>query len=419
MLLVFFLFLNYADKAVLAFGGKEIQHELGMSPAQFGLVQSSFFWLFAVGAVALGSLSTRIGLRWLLGGLMVIWVFTMAPLLGTTSFLVLLLTRIMLGFAEGPAYGLATHAVHGWFPAEKRALPAGLVTAGASIGPLVCAPVLTWIIVTWNWHVAFGVLMVAGLVWAALWLVLARNVPADHCVTDEAPEQEVLADVVPAAEPDVSYWTLLKTGTVAGIAALLFLGYWSTALKIAWLPVYLSDGLDYGTLTAGRLVMIPYAVAAFGAIASGWLSNRLVSKGVSLKVARGYLAGSLVFLAGASMFGLTLVGPGILQMALITLAFSGNVASYAVAFTAVADVVPALKRGPILTGLVGFSSLAGIIAPLVMGFSVSAGGGGASGYSFGFALTGILMAVGSVVATLFVDPTRDALKIESLAKESL
>ena len=415
MLLVLFLFINYADKAVLAFAGTDIQAELNISAAQFGLVQSAFFWLFAAGALIFGALSQRIALRWLLTGLMLVWVATMVPLIGTTTFTILLLSRIVLGFAEGPAYALATHAVHGWFPADKRALPAGLVTAGASCGPLICAPILTWIIVTFSWHVAFAVLLVAGLLWAALWLLLAREPRQEHSTSEIEDEAEAIE---PAAVASVSYWTLLRTGTVAGIAALLFLGYWSTALKVAWLPVYLSDGLGYGTLSAGRLVMFPYGAAAAGAVASGFFSSYLIGRGVSLKVARGYLAGGLVTLAGVAMFGLTLFDPGPVQMALITMAFSGNVAAYAVALTAVADVVPAHQRGPVLGGLVAFASLAGIVAPLVMGFSVSAASDPVSGYGFAFAFTGILMAVGSVIATLFVDPARDAARIAALTERT-
>ena len=62
---------------------------------------------------------------------------------------------------ELAAYALATHVVHSWFPPEKRALPAGVVSAGSSVGPLIAAPVLTLVIATWDWHAAFLVLIVA------------------------------------------------------------------------------------------------------------------------------------------------------------------------------------------------------------------------------------------------------------------
>ena len=89
---------------------------------------------------------SRVNIRWLLAGLMLTWVATMVPLLGTVSFGVLIACRVILGFAEGPAFALANHAAHSWFPPEKRAMAGGFVSAGASIGTLIAAPTLTWII---------------------------------------------------------------------------------------------------------------------------------------------------------------------------------------------------------------------------------------------------------------------------------
>ncbi|MFC7343857.1 MFS transporter [Saccharopolyspora griseoalba] len=402
-LLFVFMLLNFADKAVLGFAGVPIQEDLGITPQRFGLLQSAFFWLFAVGAVVLGALSSRIGLRWLLACLMLVWVLTMVPLLGPLSFGLLLACRIVLGFAEGPAFALATHAVHSWFPPEKRALPGAVVTAGASVGPLLAAPVLTWVIVTWSWHAAFGVLAAAGVVWTIAWAVLGKEAPASSAANASSLQN---ARVVEAP-----YRLLLTTGTVVGIALLTFFSYWSTTLKIAWLPVYLSDGLGYDTITTGRLVMLPYAVAAVAAIGSGLLSNRLTSRGVPRRISRGLLAGGLVAVSGLSMFAFTALPAGMTQMLFITLAFSCNSAAYAVAFTAVADVVHPRKRGPVMGVLVAFYSLAGVLAPLVLGHFVGSAADEITGYGHGFALTGILMAVGGAAATLLVRPDRDVARL--------
>ena len=406
-LLFAFLVLNFADKAVLGFAGLHIQKDLGITPQQFGLVQSAFFWLFAVGAIVLGALSSRIGVRWLLAVLMLIWIVTMVPLLGPVSFGVLLACRVVLGFAEGPAYALATHSVHSWFPPEKRALPGGIVTAGASVGPLLAAPVLTWVIVTWSWHAAFGVLIVLGGAWAVVWMIFGKNAPSHTAAADGTVE---LADA--------SYRTLLTTGTVVGIALLTFFSYWSTTLKVAWLPVYLSDGLGYDTITAGRLIMLPYAFAAAGAIGAGFLSNWLTVRGVSRRVSRGFLAGGLIVAAGVSMVAFTLLSAGLPQMLFITLAFSLNTAAYAVAFTAIADIVHPGKRGPILGFLVAFYSMAGVLAPLVLGYFVGNATDKITGYGHGFALTGILMTLGGAAATFLVRPEHDAAKFSARTKEN-
>ncbi|AII03433.1 MFS transporter [Rhodococcus opacus] len=406
------MLLNFADKAVLGFAGVHIMKDLGLTPQQFGMVQSAFFWLFAVGAIVIGALTSKINVRWLLFAVMLVWIVTMLPLLGPVSLIVLLACRIMLGFAEGPAFALATHVVHSWFPPERRALPAGVVAAGASIGPLIAAPTLTWVIVTWSWHAAFGVLIAAGLVWSIAWLLLGKDAP--ESVTTRNPETTAAADL-PAEAP---YRVLLTTGTIVGIALLTFFSYWSTTLKISWLPLFLSDGLGYDTITAGRLITLPYAVAAVASISAGLLSNTLTARGVSRRITRGYLTGGLVVAAGVSMFLFTTIGTGPLQMVLITLAFSLNTAAYAVAFVAVGDLVHPKQRGTILGCLVAFYSMAGVIAPLLLGHFVGDAADKASGYGQGFAITGLLMVFGGLAATFLVRPDRDAVKISARVEVS-
>jgi len=410
-LLVVFMLINFADKSVIAFAGVQIQKDLGLTPQQFGMIQSSFFWLFAAGALFFGWLSSKVRIRWLLAGLMLLWVATMVPLTGTVTFGVLVACRLVLGFAEGPAFALANHAVHSWFPPEKRALPSSFVTAGSSLGVLIAAPVLTWIIVRWDWHAAFYLLITVGLVWVVAWILLGRGAPGE--AAESAQATATVVDTV-----DAPYRTILRTGTVIGIALLMFCSYWSTTLKVSWLPVYLEDGLGYDTLTTGRLVMLPYGLAAVGAIAAGWFSNRLVSRGVSRKVARGYLSAGLIAGAGITMVGFTIVSAGPVQILLVSLAFSLNTAAYGVALTAIADVVQSRKRGMVLGGLGAVSSISGMVAPLVLGFSVGRAADKVSGYGTGFLISGILMIVGSAIAVFLVNPERDITLIRRRAEET-
>jgi MFS family permease len=424
-LLAAFLFINYADKSLLGLAGTHIRADLGITVEQFGILQSAFFWIFALGAIVLGALASKVNLRWYLAALMLVWVATMVPLMGVVGFSTLLVCRLALGFAEGPAYALANHSAQSLFPPEKRALASGVVTAGSSMGPLIMAPVLTWIIVQWTWHTAFGVLAVAGIVWALLWLAFGGSSQpgkkADQA-TDATTEADANteAEATPAkpnlAEPaHVPYRVLLGTTTVIGVALLNFFSYWSTSLKVAWLPVYLSEGLGYSTIAVGRLVAVPYATAAIFSIVAGLFSNWLYRRGFSRRVSRGYLAGGLVIASGLCMWAFTVVPAGVFQIALITLAFSLNTASIGVGFTALGDLVNGKKRGGIMGGIVAFSSLAGILSPLFIGFTVGSAASAIAGYKEGFAAVGIMMVLGAVVATALIRPDRDLIKISTWA----
>ncbi|OZM76776.1 MFS transporter [Pseudonocardia sp. MH-G8] len=392
-----FMLLNFADKAALGFAGSALMRELGITPAEFGVLQSSFFWLFAVGALIVGALSTRISVRVLLPTLMGIWILTMVPLLFPVGFGLLLVCRVVLGFAEGPAYALATHVVHSWFPPEKRALPAGVISAGSSVGPLIAAPVLTLVIATWDWHAAFLVLIVAGLVWLVTWFLLSRPSP-----------EEAVPSAPARAATD---WRLLarqlRTPTILGVALLAFVGYWTTTLRVSWLPLYLEQGLGYDAISAGRLVTAPYAVAAVAAVGAGFLSNRMIAAGVSRRWARGGLSVAFVVSGGVSMYLFTAVPPGAAQMVLVACAFSLNSAAYGVALTIVSDLVRPGHRGAVLGCLVAFYSMAGVIAPLVLGFSIGDGADVTTGYGHGFAISALVIVVGGLLSLVLINPERD------------
>ena len=399
-----FMLLNFADKAALGFAGSALMRDLGITPAEFGVLQSSFFWLFAVGALVVGALSTRISVRVLLPTLMGIWILTMVPLLFPVGFGLLLVCRVVLGFAEGPAYALATHVVHSWFPPEKRALPAGVISAGSSVGPLIAAPVLTLVIATWDWHAAFLVLIVAGLVWLVTWFLLSRPSP-EEAVTP-APGTGGTRRGHTGTD-----WRLLvrrlRTPTILGVALLAFVGYWTTTLRVSWLPLYLEQGLGYDALAAGRLVTAPYAVAAIAAVGAGYLSNRMIAAGVSRRWARGGLSVAFVVAGGVSMYLFTAVPPGAVQVVMVALAFSLNSAAYGVALTIVSDLVPPGHRGAVLGCLVAFYSMAGVIAPLVLGFSIGDGADVSTGYGHGFAISAVVIVVGGLLSLVLINPERD------------
>lgn len=287
---------------------------------------------------------------------------------------------------------------HSWFPPDKRALPSGVINAGTSLGPLLAAPTLTLVIAAFDWHAAFLVLIVAGLIWLVLWLPFGR-MGAER--TAEVASADALPDRVP-------YLALLTRPTIIGLGLLLFLAYWGTSLKVSWLPLFLGEGLGYSPIVTGYLVTLPYAVGVVANIGFGLLSNWLSARGFSSRIARGWLAGGLVAANGLCMLCFALLGQGGLQILFVVLGFSLYSAAFAVSFTAVSDVVPAKQRGVILGFVIAFYSLGGVFAPMVMGLFVGAAENAAAGYSTGFSFTGALMAIGCIAAVWLIRPEKDA-----------
>ena len=59
-LLFLFMLVNFADKIVVGLAGVPIMTELKLEPEQFGLLGSSFFFLFSISAIVVGFIVNRI-----------------------------------------------------------------------------------------------------------------------------------------------------------------------------------------------------------------------------------------------------------------------------------------------------------------------------------------------------------------------
>ena len=163
-LLFLFMVVNFADKIVVGLAGVPIRKDLGLTPEQFGTLGSSFFYLFSISAIVIGFVANRASTRWILLILALIWAVTQFPMVGTVDFTTLMICRIILGAGEGPAAAVAIHAIYKWFPDEKRTLPTAILSQGSAFGVILTMPALGWVINSYSWHLAFGVLGVPAAV---------------------------------------------------------------------------------------------------------------------------------------------------------------------------------------------------------------------------------------------------------------
>lgn len=418
--LALFMVVNWGDKATVGLTARALEADLGLTPAQYGLVASSFFFLFGIGTVLGGVLVNRIKTRWMLLTMALVWAVVQFPVLGAASFSVLVASRVVLGFAEGPALPVALHAVMKWFPDEKRDIPSSIVVAAAGVGLVVAAPVISFIQVTWGWRWCFGAMGIAGLLWTVLWLCIGREGPFDHETSQpKAPVQpgtELRHDPEVAA-PRVPYRRVFFAPTWLCFALAGFACYFVTALLTTWLPDYLESIRGISTIATGSLVA---GIAAFNALVmfgQGVISRYLIARGVSTRWSRGGVAGVAVIVAGAALVGFVfLEGP--LQLALMLPAFGLYAASYAASSAAVAQISPVAQRGAVFGVLFAFFGAAGVIAPFVTGQLVQAAHGSASGYNTVFLISAALLIVAGLCVLLFANPERDARQLARVEFES-
>jgi MFS transporter, ACS family, D-galactonate transporter len=390
---------NFADKVVVGLAGVPIMTDLGLSPEQFGLLGSSFFFLYAVSAIAVGFVVNRIESRWVLVALAVIWSLAQFPMLGQVGFTTLLICRIVLGAGEGPAAAVAVHAVYKWFPDEKRGLPTAILLQGSAFGVILAVPALNFIIVRYGWHYAFGALGLVGLLWAAAWVVLSREGP--------------LAEAEPAVASDsrVPYAQLLLSRTFIGCVVATFSAYWALSLGLTWFTPFLIKGLGFRQEQAGFISILPWICGASVVMLTGWLSQAMTMRGFSTRSARGVLGAAPMVIGGLIMAAMPHADAKWLQIALLTIGPGLCSSIYVVCPLMIAEFTPVVQRGAVIAIYGALYTLAGVVAPYVMGAAVQNAADPLDGYMLGFTINAVILIISGVLGLLLLWPNTERARL--------
>lgn len=402
------MMVNFADKSVLGLAADPIRRDLGLSATAFGPANSAFFLLFSVAGAAVGMLSDRIRPRWLLLGMALLWSLAQAPVALGGGVAWLVTSRILLGAAEGPAFPVAQHTSLSWFPDRRRNLPGALVTMGTTLGVVIAAPALTWVIQHHGWRPALGA--VAGLLWAGVWARLGSEARPVGTPTGAGTPASDADAPTPQASPDSAplpgYWRIVRSRTWLGATAAYFATYWCVALLLVWLPSYLHDGLGYSTTGAAGLVALLWAVAGLAMLGQAGLTGRMLRRGVSSRVARAGVGGVTLIVSAVACLVLPAAPRGPVTVVLLVVGFGLSGVMTTIAVTCVAEVVPPARRGGALGLMNAVVTTAGLLAPTLTGALVD--DHGAAGYQQAVLLAGGLLLLGGIAALTLVDPRRDA-----------
>ena len=400
-LLLLFMLINFADKVVVGLAARPIMADLGLTPEQFGLLGSSFFFLFAISAVVVGFVTNRVQTRHTLLVMAIVWSLVQFPMLGTVSLEMLIACRIVLGAGEGPANPVALHAIYKWFPDHLRGLPTAIIAQGSALGVIIAVPTLNWIIVNHSWHWAFGALGIAGLAWVALWLAFGRE---GTLVDRPQTVAEGMVERIP-------YWRLLTCPSILAACAAGFASYWGLALGLTWFTSYLVDGLGYSQTVGGNLTILPWVFGMVVVLTGGWLSQRLKKAGVSSRVSRGALASATVLLGGCILpFVGSMPTPGLKVAALVAGAAIGS-SIFVVTPMIVSELTPQPQRSAMLAIVTSLVTLAGVIAPLAMGAVIQQAASPVAGYEKSYVILGLLLLAGGLVGLMFIRPEHDRARL--------
>ena len=169
------LMLNSADAGTVGAVATQLERSLQISNAELGLIAAVAALAGALGTIPVGMLTDRVHRVHLLAGSIVLWSAAMLGSAFAPSFLVLVLTRVMLGAVTATAGPTLASLTGDFFPARERAKVWGMILTGELVGAGIGVVVSGDLASALSWRYGFGWLALPGIVLAAaIWKFLVE-----------------------------------------------------------------------------------------------------------------------------------------------------------------------------------------------------------------------------------------------------
>ena len=386
VLLAFSIFINYIDRGALSIAAPILKDDLRFSPAQLGILLSSFFWTYACFQIVSGWLVDRFNVNWLLAVGVFVW---SAATVGTGfvhGFKLLLAARLLLGIGESVSYPSYSRIIAGHFPEMQRGRANALISAGWAGGPAFGTFVGGLLMARVGWRLFFVLLGLASSLWLFPWF---KWKPRDlGLVNSKSAQAAGMLEILRQR----SAW-----GTFVGLFCFNYLWYF----LITWLPFYLVHERHFSLQTMSAVGGAAFLVLALSATASGWLADHWLATGRSpTRVLKTFTGAGSAF---ASCFVLVfLVADRRIAMAILLFCCVSLGLCASNLWTITQTLAGAHTAGK-WTGLENFcGNLAGVTAPAIAGLILERTGH----FFWTFAITGVVTLLGAASWIFLVGPVK-------------
>lgn len=384
--------LCYLDRVNLSVAIVPMAEAHGWNHEVQGRILSAFFVGYLLTQIVGGRLADRFSARWVLAGAVILWsLFTiLTPPAASMGLTALLLARVMLGVGEGVSFPSLWSLYSRHLQVASRARAVTITLGGVPAGTVAGLLVTPMIIAHLGWPWAFYGFGLLGFFWVAGWLPIKPSVPTTSATVANPPGG------LDAAKPSVSLLQLLRSKAVWAIVCAHFAGNWTTYVLLAWLPTYVTKGLNVDYKSVGSYAMVPSLSAFVGLLISGWLADTLVKRRVNVTLTRKLVTG-----VGFTGMGVALLLVGLVEsaeMAITVMAIGTFFGFSSAAGFGVNHMDIAPRHAGTLMGISNTAgTLPGIIGVYITGVILDATGS----WAMVFGTAGCVVLAGLVVYLLF------------------
>lgn len=354
----------YIDRANLsvALASAEFKKEFQLSAADRGLLNSAFFWSYALLQIPAGWIVDRYGVKLPYFLSYLLWCMVSAATVFAGSVQQLVGIRVALGVGQAIISPASMRWIRLHCTERERGLAVGIYMAGTKFGPAIAAPLAAWLLSIYGWQTMFVVLGLVPLLWLLPWQLLVSG------------EEKAAAAAAAASSPNVpSLSELFRSPVIWGIIVATFCYNSYTYFCMTWLPAYFTERRQLSMNVMGIYTMFSFAGMATMAIVAGWWADRLIAGGRDPITVRRWFTIAGLLIASTEVIGAMSESNTVaLTFAVISLTGLGLTTANYWALTQ--TIVPSAAIGRVIGVQNCAANLAGIAAPLVTGWLIESTG---------------------------------------------
>ena len=287
-MLVILGMVTFLDRINISVAGSSIMHDLGLSPSEWGYVQSAFILSYGLLQIPVGALGDSFGHRKILA-IIVLWWSAFTAFTGMAGGLAtLIMIRFLFGIGEAGSSPCSTGVISRWFEKGEVGKAQGYVWAASRMGgaltPFVVIPVMMWV----GWRAAFYLLGALGVIWALVWYWYYRD-PSQSSRTN-------------ASQSTSINWRLLLCNKQFWlICAMYFFYAFGSWFFFSWFPTFMELGRGFEKSELTYAVAVPFIMSMIGNIAGGHLTDKL-TKRYGVRIGRKALGSTSLSISAVCMF---------------------------------------------------------------------------------------------------------------------
>jgi MFS family permease len=382
VLLAICVLINYVDRGNLSVAAPLLQRELGLSASQLGILFAAFFTTYTAMQFVIGWLIDRFDVNRILAAGFLLWSLATVTTGLLRGFALLLMMRLILGVGESVAVPASSKILARHLSEHHRGFATGVVMAALRCGNAVGTFGAGFLMAKFGWRPVFVGIGLVSLLWLPAWVKWMPR--KGSFVADSVIPTPGFAEIF----KQKSFW-----GTSAGQFCCNYLFYF----MITWLPAYLVLERHLSMAAMAKVAGLYYSVDGGSAVATGFLQDLCVRKGLTPTVVRKSAMALAFSISAIAVLGCSVASPQTYLYWLMAAGIGCGMTSPGI-FTFCQTLAGPQAVGKWYGAQNGFSNLAGVVGPALTGFVVQATGN----FRNAFAITSLLCVAGGLAWVFLV-----------------